>query len=129
MAEEWNKYAATAARKHGKPRREVRPKSLTLDIHSHVAIPQAAALVKPHLDPATIPLARFQSPETRAVNDKQENDLKTRITGMDERLRDLDAMGLDMQLVMPPPPQCYFTVPIEFAAPATRMINDGLAEW
>ena len=38
-------------------------------------------------------------------------------------------MGLDMQLVMPPPPQCYFTVPIEYAAPAIRMVNDGLAEW
>jgi aminocarboxymuconate-semialdehyde decarboxylase len=129
MANVWNKYEPTAARKHGRPGRDVRPHSLTLDIHSHVAIPQAAALVKPHLDPSTIPLAHYQSPETRAVNEKQENDLKTRITGMDERLRDLDAMGLDMQLVMPPPPQCYFTVPIEYAAPATRMINDGLAEW
>ena len=60
MTEQWNKYAATAARKHGKPGREVRPKSITIDIHSHVAIPQATAFVKPHLDMSTIPLAHFQ---------------------------------------------------------------------
>ena len=50
MATQWNKYEATVARKHGKPGRELRPKSTTIDIHSHVAIPQAAAYVKPHLD-------------------------------------------------------------------------------
>ena len=129
MADVWNKYDPTAARQHGRPGRETRPKSLTLDIHSHVAIPQAAAFVKPHLDPSTIPLAHYSSPETIAVNAKQDADLKSKITESDDRLKVLDAMGLDMQLVMPPPPQCYFTVPIEYAAPAIRMVNDGLAEW
>ena len=44
----------------------------------------AKRLTQPHLDPATVPLAHFQSPETRAVNEKQERDLKTRIAGLDE---------------------------------------------
>jgi len=43
MTQQWSKYDATAARGHGKPGREVRPKSTTIDIHSHVAIPQAGA--------------------------------------------------------------------------------------
>ena len=38
-------------------------------------------------------------------------------------------MGLDMQLVMPPPPQCYFTVPVEIAVKATRVLNDGIAAY
>ena len=38
-------------------------------------------------------------------------------------------MGLDMQLVMPPPPQCYYTVPVDIAVKATRMVNDGIAEY
>ena len=42
---QWNKYSATAARRHGKPGREVRPQSITIDIHSHVAVPAAAAFV------------------------------------------------------------------------------------
>src|SRR5437763_11208301 len=105
MPEQWNKYAPTAARKHGKPGRELRPKSTTIDIHSHVAIPAAAALVKPHLDPATIPLTHFADAGTKALNQKQEEDIRTRITAYDERLADMDAMGIDMQLILPSPNQ------------------------
>ena len=39
-----NRYGPTAARKQGKPGRESRPKSTTIDIHSHVAVPAAAAI-------------------------------------------------------------------------------------
>src|SRR5262249_32320956 len=49
MADEWNKYEPTAAREHGQPGRETRPKSMTIDIHAHVAVPEAAEFVKPHL--------------------------------------------------------------------------------
>ncbi len=129
MADIWNKYDPTAARPRPRPGREIRPKTLTFDIHSHVAIPAAAKIALPHLDPSTVPLAHFQSPETRAVNAKQEEDLKTRITNMDERLRHLDDMGLDQQLIMPPPPQCYYTVPLEISIKAAQVLNDGLAEY
>ena len=126
-------YGPTAARKHGKPGRELRPKSATIDIHSHVAVPVAAELVKGHLDPATIPLAHFSTAETKQVSQRQETDRRSRITGLDggleERLRDLDEMGIDLQLVMPPPPQLYFTVPIDIAAKAMRVVNDGIAEY
>jgi len=94
-----------------------------------VAVPAAAALVKPHLDPAKNPLVNFATPETRALNQKQEEDIRERITGYDRRLADLDAMGIDFQLVMPPPPQCYYTVPIEIAVKAARIVNDGVAEF
>src|SRR5258708_5123062 len=129
MAQQWNRYEATAARKHGKPGREVRPKSTTIDIHSHVAIPQAGVFVKPHLDMSTIALAHFASAETKALTQKQEEDIRARITGYDERLADLDAMGLDMQLVMPPPNQCFYTVPLDIAVEASRIVNDGLADY
>ena len=66
----WNKYEPTAARKHGKPGREIRPKSITIDIHSHVAVPQAGMFVKPHLDPAPSGLEHFASPHVKAVNDE-----------------------------------------------------------
>jgi aminocarboxymuconate-semialdehyde decarboxylase len=129
MTTPWNKYEATAARKHGKPGREIRPKSTTIDIHSHVAIPQAGAFVKPHLDMERIPLFHFADDATRAVNQKQEEDIRARITGTDQRLRDLDAMGIDLQLIMPPPNQCFYTLPLDVAVPATRMVNDGIAEY
>ena len=130
MAEMWNKYADTAARKHGTRGRERRPKSTTIDAHTHVAVPRAAEFIKPHLDVSTIPLAHFANEETKAINAKQEADIRSRIAGnYDERFDDMDAMGVDVQLVMPPPPQCYHTVALEYAVPAAQMINDGIAEW
>jgi aminocarboxymuconate-semialdehyde decarboxylase len=126
---QWNKYEPTAARRHGKPGREVRPQSITVDIHSHVAVPAAAAFVKPHLDPMTNPLVLHATPETRALNQKQEEDIRERITKHDRRLTELDAMGIDFQLVMPPPPQCYYTVPVEIAVEAARIVNDGIVEF
>jgi aminocarboxymuconate-semialdehyde decarboxylase len=125
----WNKYEPTAARTHSKPGREVRPKSITIDIHSHVAVPAAAAFVKPHLDPTKNALVLHATDETRALNRKQEEDIRPRITGYDLRLKDLDAMGIDMQVVMPPPPQCYYAVPIQVAARAAQIVNEGIAEY
>jgi aminocarboxymuconate-semialdehyde decarboxylase len=129
MPPQWNKYGPTAARSHGKPGREIRPSSTTIDIHSHVAVPEAAALVKPHLDPATIPLAHFADAPTKALSAKQEEDIRARITGYDARLAEMDAMGIDMQLIMPPPNQCTYAVPLDIAVKAARMVNDGLAQY
>jgi aminocarboxymuconate-semialdehyde decarboxylase len=129
MTEPTNRYGPTAARKHARPGREVRPKSLTLDIHSHIAVPEAAALAAPHLDISTVPLAHFATSDTKALNAKQDRDIASRMTKYDERLADLDAMGLDMQLILPPPGQCYYTVPLEIAVKAARMVNDGMAAY
>ena len=130
---ETNRYGPTAARKQKKPGRESRPRSTTIDIHSHVAVPAAAAIAGPHVDLRQVPLAHFATDNVKALNAKQEADRRTRITGidngLDERLKDMDDMGLDMQLVMPPPPQCYFTVPVEIAVKATRVLNDGIAAY
>ena len=130
MAQDWNRYGPTAVRPQGgKPGRAARPQSITIDIHSHIAIPQAAEFVKPHLDPATVPLVNFAAPETRAINARQDADRRELMTGHDRRLADLDAMAIDLQLVMCPPPQCYYTVPLDIAVKAARIINDGVAAY
>jgi aminocarboxymuconate-semialdehyde decarboxylase len=129
MTQMWSKYDPTAARKRGRPGREIRPQSITVDMHAHVSVPRAHEFAKPHLDLSTIPLAHFANAETKALSAKQEADIKDRIAGNDERLADLDHMGIDVQLVCPPPPQCYYTVPLEIAVKATAMVNDGLAEF
>jgi aminocarboxymuconate-semialdehyde decarboxylase len=124
----WNKYERTAARTHGRPGREVRPQSITIDVHSHVKIQRAADLVQPHLQAAAMPLMAFADATTKALNEKQEADIAAR-AGLDQRLADLDAMGVDAQIVKPPPPQCYYGVPIEIAVEASRIVNDGIAEF
>jgi aminocarboxymuconate-semialdehyde decarboxylase len=128
MSGQWNKYAPTAARRQGRPGRELRPDSITIDVHSHVAVPAAAKFVEPYLDWTTIPLAHFANAETKALSQKQEADIRARI-GHNHRLADLDAMGIDVQIIAPPPPQCYYTVPLDIAVKAMHIVNDGIAEF
>jgi aminocarboxymuconate-semialdehyde decarboxylase len=125
----WNKYANTAARKHGQSGRELRPKSVTIDMHAHSGVPAAAHFVGNRLDISTIPLAHFAAAETKELNAKQEADIRGRMTQYDERFADMDRMGVDMQYVMPAPPQLYHTVALEVAVPAARMVNEGIAEY
>jgi aminocarboxymuconate-semialdehyde decarboxylase len=125
----WNKYEPTAARNQVKPGRESRPKTLTLDIHSHVAIPAAGKIAGPHVKPETVPLNWFCDDATKAVNAKQDGDIPERLGGADVRLTDLDKMGLDKQLIMPPPGQCWYNVPLAIAIEATKVLNDGLGEF
>ena len=84
--------------------------------------------MKPHLDHLASPQARFAIEETRALNRKQEADVVAR-AGLDERLADMDAMGIDQQVVLPSPPQCYYAVALDIAVKAAHAINDGIAEF
>jgi aminocarboxymuconate-semialdehyde decarboxylase len=129
MSEVSNHYGATAARRHGKPGKQVRPQSITIDIHSHVMIPEAAAFANPHVDLSRIPLAHFATPDTKALNRKQDVDRTPVFTTIEPRLRELDEAGIDLQVIKPPPGQCYFTLPIGLAVTATKMVNDGLAAY
>ncbi len=129
MTEESNHYGHTSARPQGRPGREARPSSLTVDMHSHVMVPAAAAMVQGHLDFSTIPLAHFATPATQALNRKQDADRRPNMTDLGVRLADMDAAGIDVQIVMPPPPQCYYTVESKLAAEATAVVNEGIRDW
>src|SRR5258707_14163730 len=99
MPQDWNRYGPTAARPQGAtPGRAMRPQSMTIDIHSHIAIPQAAELVKPHLDQAAIPLINSATPETKARNARQDSDRRALTTGHDHPDADLAAICSDLQL-------------------------------
>ena len=125
----WNKYANTAARKHGKPGREVRPKSITIDMHCHVAVPGVEEIVAPHLKSATDPLVQASNDDTQALMAKQAADIRSRISTTDERFAAMDEMGVDMQLVCPAPPQIYYNVPVDVGVQAARALNDGIADY
>ena len=114
MADPNNRYDLTAARTHGRPGREIRPRSLTVDIHSHVQVPAAADYARPHQTPD--PRASVYTEETRILTRKQDEDRAPNLTDLDLRMRDFDAMGLDAQVISPAPAQCYYTVPPEVGA-------------
>lgn len=118
-----NHYGATAARIHGRPGRETRPASRTIDIHSHVLVPEAAAFAAPHLPPAP----GFSTPHSDAINRQQMLDRRAVFLDHGARLAELDAMGIDLQVCAPPPPQSYYALPPDLGVRATAMVNDGIA--
>jgi aminocarboxymuconate-semialdehyde decarboxylase len=120
-----NRYGLTAARKHGRPGREIRPASLTVDIHSHVLVPEAAAFVQPHATPDL--RASLYAEETRVLARKQDEDRTPNLTDLSLRIQNFDAMGIDAQVISPAPAQCYYSLLPEIGIQAARMVNDGVA--
>ncbi|MGI9493077.1 MAG: amidohydrolase family protein [Geminicoccaceae bacterium] len=122
-----NRYGPTAGR--SRPKETRRLDSRTVDIHAHVSIAEAAAHMKPFIDLSRIALAHFANEPTRAVNMEQERNRGFAMNDFDDRLKVLDAQGIDFQLVAPPPFQCYYQSPAEECVKGSRMVNDRLAAW
>jgi aminocarboxymuconate-semialdehyde decarboxylase len=124
-----NRYGRTAARINDADGRARRPASTTIDIHAHIVVPQAAAHAQPHVDLRRVPLAHFADGPTKEINGIQEQDRAGVMTTIDQRLFDLDAMGIDIQVIAPAPGQCYYSVAPEIAKVAHRLANEGVAEY
>lgn len=122
-----NRYGPTAARPA--PGETRRLDSKTVDIHAHVAVPAAAEYIMPHLDFSKIAMVKHSNEETKAINMQQDKDRTVAMTDIDDRMAVLDAMGIDIQVVAPPPFQCYYQSPLEHCVKASRMVNEGIAEW
>ena len=120
-----NRYGPTAARPA--PAEKRRLDTRTIDIHAHAAVPEAAEYMAPHLDFGRIAMVKHSSGETRAINQQQDKDRTDAMTDIDDRMAVLDAMGVDVQVVAPPPFQCYYQSPLEHCVKGSRMVNDGIA--
>jgi aminocarboxymuconate-semialdehyde decarboxylase len=129
MIDQKNRYGLTAARKHDADGRARRPSSTTIDIHAHIVVPQATAHAGPHMDLTRVPLAHFADAHVKEVNAIQDRDRATIMTTTDQRLRDLDKMGVDIQVIAPVPGQCYYAVDAKIAAVAHKLANEGVAEF
>ncbi|SMY08034.1 amidohydrolase family protein [Flavimaricola marinus] len=122
-----NRYGPTSGRPA--PTDQLRLDSKTVDIHAHVMIPAGFEYMGPHMDVSKIAMVKHSNAETRAINMQQDKDRTIAMTDRDDRLRVLDAMGVDMQVVAPPPFQCWYQSPAEHCIKGSEIVNDGLAEW
>jgi len=105
-----------------------RDKHFTVDIHCHVFTPQAEELVRPYYRIENDTMARFSNAATREVNRRQMETIAGKLTSVDARLRDMDAMGVDVQAISPAPPQFHYWTESELGRAAARLINDRIAE-
>jgi len=98
-----------------------------VDLHCHVFVPEAHALVGDAFRLEMDDLFRFANQATRDVNAAQAVSISEQLTSVERRLADMDAMGVDVQAISPAPLQYYYSLDPELGRDASRMINDRIA--
>lgn len=114
-AEAWQ---ATAA-----PRPEVR----TVDVHAHMTVPESAELTKPHFKPEYEPRTFFSSPVTKEVNGEFYRLAADKYHDPATRIADMDAMGIDVQLVSLTPFHYFYWADAPLAEKVAALQNEAIA--
>jgi aminocarboxymuconate-semialdehyde decarboxylase len=100
----------------------------TVDVHCHVTHPACEALVADVFTPDVDPFFRYATPASDAVNAAQMEVNGAKFVDPELRIRDMDAMGIDVQAIAIAPPQYYYWTEPELGARLSAMQNDRLAE-
>jgi aminocarboxymuconate-semialdehyde decarboxylase len=104
-----------------------RGRHLVVDIHCHLNIAAAEALIRSQIPDPPNALALFSSAASNAVNGKLFAAIGARLNGVEQRIGDMDALGVDVQAISPSPGQYYYFAPPELGRDAARIVNDGIA--
>ncbi len=103
-------------------------KAKVVDLHCHYLNPEVNAKTA-HLnagqyDPTTI----FADELTRETNVRQMKTRAPKLTGVTERLKDMDRMGVDIQAVCPAPYHFFYFTEADYGAQLAREVNEGIAK-
>ncbi len=104
-----------------------RRRHLCVDVHCHVHYPPADDMVKDVFRRDTEPAMRFTNELSRATNQKQAQNVLTCLTSVEQRLRDMDKMGVDVQAISCSPFQFMYSLDPEHGRKTARAINENLA--
>ena len=103
-------------------------KTKVVDLHCHYLNPQVNAKTA-HLNAAQHdPTVIFADELTRETNVKQMKTRAPKLTGVAERLVDMDRMGVDVQAVCPAPYHFFYFTEPDYGAELAREVNEGIAK-
>ncbi|TDC81086.1 amidohydrolase family protein, partial [Actinomadura sp. 7K507] len=101
----------------------------TVDAHAHVLLPQVEEAVagKPgHAGHRDLD-ARRNGPASLEAGGRMIGERIARLTRVDARLADMDAAGVDVQIVSPSPSHYHYWAGPDLARTVFRLANDGVA--
>jgi aminocarboxymuconate-semialdehyde decarboxylase len=103
-------------------------KAKVIDLHCHYLNPEVNAKTA-HLnaaqhDPTTV----FANELTRQTNVSQMKTRAPKLSGVTERLKDMDRMGVDIQAVCPAPYHFFYFTEADYGAQLAREVNEGIAK-
>jgi aminocarboxymuconate-semialdehyde decarboxylase len=100
----------------------------TIDIHCHVNSPKATEMVAGNEAVSKWFLETYANPQSQAQN--RANGVRTAEQGRspEQRIADMDLMGIDVQAISPSPRQTYYGADADLGLAVSREINDFIAE-
>jgi len=99
---------------------------LVVDIHAHLHVAAAEARLREAAPDAPRGLP-FSCPASDAVNARMFQTIGAKLNGVEERLADMDRLGVDVQAISPNPAQYCYSTPPELGRELARLVNDGIA--
>jgi len=128
-------HSCTSSRPGGGPGHSASPphsaKTLTVDLHCHTLIPAVEALVAHTPQKTAEPDILLKTMGAASVAHNNAIMLPQcfpKLTQLVQRLNDMDAMGVDIQVVSPSPTQYYYWAEPDLAQEIVRLQNEALAE-
>ena len=102
-------------------------KSKIVDIHCHYLNPVVNQKTA-HLNAAKYdPTVTYANALTNETNVKQMKDRAPKLMGIEERMADMDRMGVDIQAVCPAPYHYFYFTEPDLGASLAREVNEGIA--
>jgi aminocarboxymuconate-semialdehyde decarboxylase len=100
----------------------------TIDVHCHIMTPEAENLVAGHPGRAAQIVTETQAigEASLRMNGEMFRALLPRLTRVEDRLRDMDAMGVDIQVISPSPTQYYYWAEPDLAEQLVDRQNDAV---
>ena len=107
--------------------KNARGKSKVVDIHCHYLNPVVNQKTA-HLNAAQHdPTVTYANELTRQTNVAQMRDRAPKLMGIENRIADMDRMGVDIQAVSPAPYHYFYFTPPDEGAALAREVNEGIA--
>jgi len=103
-------------------------KSLAVDLHCHVHTPAADAIAKQTAVPPADNIVRHGSQRTADRQHELRKELDAKLTSIEQRLSDMNKMGIDVQAISTSPSQYFYRIEPELGRQTSRVINERLAE-
>ncbi len=105
-----------------------RGKWFTIDIHCHLRSDKAAAMVAGNDAVSRWFLETAANERSQSIN--RQNGERTHLQGMsaEQRIADMDHMGIDIQAISPVPRQTYYGADPDLGLATARALNDEIAE-
>lgn len=100
---------------------------MTIDIHCHVGSLDAENIAKDFFTPDKDPFVLYSGPASTAYNETHFAEIVPKLTLVEQRLQDMDRMGIDIQAISVAPPQYYYWAEPDLGVKLARLQNDNLA--